>query len=60
MPHFDYHQGWIFVPDDSQNGTFGPRMGSKPSMLCMIRIHAYLESVEPPDYGHQKKCFHYD
>ena len=34
MSHFDYHQGQIFIPEDSQNGAFYPRMGTKLFMLC--------------------------
>ena len=33
MPHFGYHQEQIlFVPDNSRNGAFYPRIGSKPSL----------------------------
>ena len=55
IPHFDYHQGWIFVTDDSEN-----EWGQNLVCYVMALIHAYLESAEPPDCGHQKKCFHYD
>ena len=65
MFHFDYHQGRIFVSDDSQNGAFYPRMGSKPSMLSYDSnpcLFVYFLYVEPPvlTLGTKKNCFHYD
>ena len=34
---------------------FTPEWGQSLVCYVMIRIHAYLESAEPPDYGHQKQ-----
>ena len=59
MSHFDYHQGQIFVPDNSQNGAFYSRMGLKPSMLC-YDSNPCLFKCSPRLWAPKKNCFHYD
>ena len=57
MPHFEYHQRWIFVPDDSQNRGSYPRMGSKPSILCYDSNPCLCRKCWTPRLWTLKKMF---
>ena len=57
MPHFEYHQRWIFVPDDSQNRGSYPRMGSKPSILCYDSNPCLFRKCWSPRLWALKKMF---
>ena len=56
MPHFDYHHRdeYLFLMIVKM-GHFTPEWDQNLVCYVMIRIHAYLESVELPTMGTQKK-----
>ena len=64
IPHFDYHhRDEFFSLRIVKMGYFTLEWDQNLVCYVMIRIHAYVESVEPPTMGTKKYIyiyFHYD